>query len=117
MNKDYDYRSCPEKIKAVIQGPAKLLLSYNDGVGPYSKVGSCSIGTDFDVIAVKPDEKTPDYGGKLSSAMGTVYYKPYSARYLDDGLKLDLGSFKQLELSGQGGLIDGSISIVDDRNN
>ncbi|QBP17685.1 iron-sulfur cluster biosynthesis family protein [Acetilactobacillus jinshanensis] len=106
-----------KRIEDKIKGPAKLLLSYNDGVGPYSKVGSCSIGTAFDIIAVKPDEKTPDYGGKLDSDLGTFYYKPYSARYLDKGLKLDVGSFNQINLSGEGGVIDGSVNIIDDRNN
>ena len=108
--------SAQAKIRKKITGPAKLLLSYNDGVGPYSNVGSCSIGTDFDVIAVKPGTSTPDYQAKLDSRMGPFYYKKYSARYLDRDLKLDVAtSFNQLTLSGQGGLIDGSVSVIDDR--
>ena len=107
-----------KEIKKRISGPAKLLLNYNDGVGPYSKVGSCSIGTDFDVLAVRPNEKTPDYNAQLKSPLGVVSYKKYSARYLDNNLKLDVDpSFGQLTLSGAGGLIDGSVQVIDDRKN
>ena len=108
--------SAKKKITQKISGPAKLLLSYDDGVGPYSKVGSCAIGTAFDIIAVQPGEKTPDYNAELSSDLGPFYYKKYSARYLDTGLKLDLNpQYQLISLSGTGGIIDGNVRIIDYR--
>lgn len=104
------------RIKNALQGqPAKLLLNYNDGVGPYSKVGSCSIGTDFDLLLAPAQQTLPDYNAQLSSALGPIFYKKYSARYLDSDLKLTRGSFNQIQLSGKGGLIDGSVNIIDER--
>ena len=115
MDKILMTQKAQQQIQKVINGPAKLLLSYNDGVGPFSSVGSCSIGTDFDILAVVPNEKDDDYTAQLSSALGTIYYKGYSARYLDQDLKLSVGSFNQLQLSGQSGMIDGSVRIIDER--
>ncbi|MHA8137565.1 iron-sulfur cluster biosynthesis family protein [Lactobacillaceae bacterium Scapto_B20] len=104
------------KIEKVAGPNTKLLLSLDDGVGPFSDVGSCAVDTSFDLIVVDADMDTPDYDQQIDSNMGPVYYKGYSGQYIDDpGLKLDV-QFNQLALKNDGGLIDSGVALLDRRD-
>ncbi|MEJ6399818.1 iron-sulfur cluster biosynthesis family protein [Nicoliella lavandulae] len=101
------------KIDQVFNSNDKLLLSLDDGVGPFSDEGSCSVDTSFDLVVVNADLDTPDYDKAIDSNMGPVYYKGYSGQYIDDpGLKLDV-QFNQLTLKNDSGLIDSGVALLD----
>ncbi|WP_010621958.1 iron-sulfur cluster biosynthesis family protein [Paucilactobacillus suebicus] len=92
----------------------KLLLSYDDGVGPFSKVGVCSLDTAFQIIAVSKELPTPDYDAKLESNIGEFEYKAYSKAYLGENLRLDLNEkYKTLSLSSEEETLDSSIVLLD----
>ncbi|MHA8110285.1 iron-sulfur cluster biosynthesis family protein [Lactobacillaceae bacterium Melli_B4] len=104
------------KIEQIAGSNTKLLLSLDDGVGPFSDVGSCSVDTAFDLVVVDADMETPDYDKEIDSNMGPVYYKGYSGQYIDDpGLTLDV-QFNQLVLKNDSGLIDSGVAILDRRD-
>lgn len=89
----------------------KLLLSLDDGVGPYSDVGNCSLDMAFNVVLVKDNEETPNYDQKLTDSDGnTWHYKGYSQDYLDENMKLDVKDHR-LILSGDSGVIDSTVSV------
>ncbi|MBW1605140.1 iron-sulfur cluster biosynthesis family protein [Lactobacillus sp. Sy-1] len=101
------------KIEQVAGKNAKLLLSLDDGVGPFSDVGSCAVDTSFDLVVVDADLATPDFDKTIDSNMGPVYYKGYSGQYIDDpGLTLTV-QFNQLVLKNDSGLIDSGVAILD----
>ncbi|GHP13501.1 hypothetical protein YK48G_09260 [Lentilactobacillus fungorum] len=100
------------QLKKVFPNNRKFLLSFDDGVGPFSKVGVCSLDTSFDIIAVDPAAEVPDYDAKLSTNFGDWYYKGYSKMYLDDPMKLDFVN-QQMKLSGNSGILDGNIALKD----
>ncbi|EHO54200.1 hypothetical protein HMPREF9104_00189 [Lentilactobacillus kisonensis F0435] len=104
--------SALDQLRKAFSGDQKLLLSLDDGVGPFSKVGVCSLDTSYDVIAVDKDAKVPDYESRLTTNAGDWYYKGYSKRYLDDDMKLDYTN-NRFKLSGDGGILDGNVDLKD----
>ncbi|WP_152638997.1 iron-sulfur cluster biosynthesis family protein [Lentilactobacillus curieae] len=102
--------SAQSKINQVADEDTRLLLSFDDGVGPFSKWGICSLETAFDVIAVDKDALTPDYEKSLSTNHGEWAYKGYSKNYLDDDMKLDVVN-NNLVLSGESGILDSAVTL------
>ncbi|GAA2970805.1 iron-sulfur cluster biosynthesis family protein [Lentilactobacillus parakefiri] len=100
------------QLKKAFPTESKLLLSFDDGVGPFSKVGVCSLDTSYDVIAVNKDAEVPDYDTKLAANVGDWYYKGYSKTYLDNDMKLDYRNH-QVVLSGESGILDSNIELKD----
>lgn len=95
-----------------------LLLDYDDGVGPLSKTGSCTLDGGFRIIAVNPGEYTKDYAGELDSDLGTLRYKDYTDMFMDNNMKLQVNPVnKLLRLSGNSsGELTASVAIVDETN-
>ncbi|MDE6375892.1 MAG: iron-sulfur cluster biosynthesis family protein, partial [Ligilactobacillus sp.] len=69
---------------------ALVLLDFDDGVGPFSKVGVCSLNQAFQLVIVDKDEDIHDYNEKITTELGDVYYKGYSDMYLDQVMQLRL---------------------------
>jgi uncharacterized protein YqkB len=101
-----------DKLNKKVPHDSRLLLSFDDGVGPFSKVGVCSLDTSFDIIAVDNEAKTPDYEAVLHTNQDDWRFKGYSNIYLDNDMKLDVKN-NQLVLSGESGILDGSVAIKD----
>lgn len=101
-----------EKLNRQLPDNRRTLLSLDDGVGPFSKVGICSLEISFDVIAVDPGTETPDYDATLSTTIGNWQYKGYSGAYLNDHMKLDVKK-NQLVLSGDSGILDSNVDVKD----
>lgn len=103
-----------ERIKPYLNDETRLLLSLDDGVGPFSKVGSCALNIAFEIIAVNKDAETPDYQDVIESNVGPFYVKDYSTKYLDSNLKLDYKANRSaLVLSGDSGIIDSGVRVED----
>ncbi|WP_235601690.1 MULTISPECIES: iron-sulfur cluster biosynthesis family protein [Latilactobacillus] len=101
------------KIKDKMTPGQKILLDLDDGVGPFSNVGYCSLDTSFRLLLVPADADIKDYPDEFESNLGAVYYKDYAAGYFDEHEVLDVNEKNQmLTLSNNSGLIDGHISIV-----
>lgn len=101
------------KIKDKMTPGQKILLDLDDGVGPFSNVGYCSLDTNFRLLLVPADADIKDYPDEFESNLGAVYYKDYAAGYFDEHEVLDVNEKNQmLTLSNNSGLIDGHISIV-----
>ncbi|WP_226789470.1 iron-sulfur cluster biosynthesis family protein [Latilactobacillus graminis] len=101
------------KIQAKMTSGQKILLDLDDGVGPFSNVGYCSLDTSFRLLLVPADADIKDYPGEFESNLGPVYYKDYAASYFDEHEILDINDKNQmLTLSNHSGLVDGHISIV-----
>lgn len=46
-----------QRLQKYLQPDSKLILDFDDGVGPFSKLGNCSLDANFKLIIVK---KTPN---------------------------------------------------------
>ncbi|KRM89102.1 iron-sulfur cluster biosynthesis family protein [Liquorilactobacillus vini] len=91
------------KIKAQLD-PTKqqhLLLDFDDGVGQFSRVGTCALTSGFRVLIAEDGLDLHDYNLPLSANFMTFLIKDYSRTYLDEKMKLDVNSKnQQLKLTG-----------------
>lgn len=98
---------------------ALVLLDFDDGVGPFSKVGVCSLNQAFQLVIVDKTEDIHDYNEKITTELGDVYYKGYSDMYLDQVMQLKLNPQNMtLRLVGNSsGELTPVLNVIDLRKN
>jgi uncharacterized protein YqkB len=90
------------------------LLDLDDGVGPYSKLGICSLDTSFRLLLVSDKEIPAPYTVSLSSAVGPIYIKDYTVNYFDQNPKLSLNErFQSIMLETESGVVDRNVELID----
>jgi uncharacterized protein YqkB len=90
------------------------LLDLDDGVGPYSKLGICSLDTSFRLLLVSDKEIPAPYTVSLSSAVGPIYIKDYTVNYFDQNPKLSLNErFQSIILETESGVVDRNVELID----
>lgn len=68
----------------------RLILDFDDGVGPFSDIGDCSLGVNFKLILLDVDKELPkDFDAHFISNLGNVYYKSYTKSQYAEHMKLD----------------------------
>lgn len=100
-----------EKITNAIPDGYAILLDMDDGVGPYSKAGYCSLGISFRILAVK-EPVQPPYTKQVDSPLGPVYVKDYTTDYFDGNPALKLNG-NTIALSNDSGLVDGNVNVIE----
>lgn len=102
------------KIKPHLADGKKLLLTFEDGVGPYSQHAMIHMMVQFTLNVVPVSDPATDYDAKLDSNLGTILYKGYSAEDLDAHMAVHLNErMNQLTLSGDIGVIDSNMGFID----
>ncbi len=105
-----------DKIKAHLTDDTRVLLSYDDGVGPYSHHGLVALQVSFQLVLINKDMPYNDYDKELDSNLGTIYFKGYSEKFLGDNMKLTLQPrYNTLVLADDNDEIDENVEIVDER--
>lgn len=64
-----------DRIKKYLSPDKKIVLDFDDGVGPFSAIGNCSLDANYRLIFVNKDVDTPDFDEKVSSNIGDIYIK------------------------------------------
>lgn len=77
-----------QRLQKYLQPDSKLILDFDDGVGPFSKLGNCSLDANFKLIIVSKDAKLPDFNAQLDSNLGSIWYKDYTASQLDEKMEV-----------------------------
>lgn len=77
-----------ERLQRYELSSKKMLLDFDDGVGPFSAVGGCSLDGDYRLILVEEDLDTPDYNEKIASNLGDVFIKDHTAVQFDDEMEV-----------------------------
>ncbi len=104
-----------KKLQPLLDEGKDLLLDFDDGVGPLSNVGTCTLASVFRIVAVSPGAEEKDYNKSLNSNIGTFRYKGYSEMYMDDQMRLEINPVnKTLSLHGNsGGELTGMVNLED----
>lgn len=90
----------------------KLMLDYDDGVGPFSKLGNCSMEDSFKLLFVDPDLAVTDFNAVMDSNLGPIYYKDYTQPQFDDEMKVDFNpKYFLLPLSGPSGRLTENLEL------
>ena len=100
------------KLRNMSADGKKLILDLDDGVGPFSSVGTCSLNTHFNLIAAPADRISGDFNQELDSEVGPIYIKDYSTDYFGKQPKITLGSGNIFSFSDESGLLDGTVGTV-----
>mgnify|MGYP005798089599 FL=1 len=77
-----------QRLQKYIKPTSKLILDFDDGVGPFSKLGNCSLDANFKLIIVSQSVNLPDFNAQLTSNLGPVWYKDYTASQLDEKMEV-----------------------------
>lgn len=105
-------------IGAHLHDNTVILLSYDDGVGPYSPHGLEALQIAFKLVLIDDSMPKEDYDVSLSSVLGPIYIKGYSQRFLGDHLKIDLNEhYHLLTLRDDGETIEDHLQIEDRQSN
>ena len=79
-----------KRLQKYLQGQDyKIILDFDDGVGPFSKLGNCSLDVNYKLIFVDKDEDLPDFNAHFDSNLGPIYYKDFDAPQYDHNMVLD----------------------------
>ena len=79
-----------DRIKKYLSPDKKSVLDFDDGVGPFSAIGNCSLDANYRLIFVNKDVDTPDFDEKVSSNVGDIYIKSeaYANVQFEDQMEL-----------------------------
>ncbi|MGO3792752.1 MAG: iron-sulfur cluster biosynthesis family protein [Enterococcus gilvus] len=97
---------------------SRILLDLDDGVGMYSKMGSCALNISFRLLILDKDQDYSDYTVNVESPIGEIPIKEHSKLYLEDDMSLVFDPRMSLiKLKSTSGMIDGNVQIIDLRKN
>ncbi|MFD1318938.1 iron-sulfur cluster biosynthesis family protein [Loigolactobacillus zhaoyuanensis] len=104
-----------QKLAKYLTTDKKIILDLDDGVGEYSKVGSCALNLSYRLLVVDQDtDISADYSGILDSTVGSLHIKPYSTQYLDQDMRMDVNPrLNTLGLFSESEQMDPNVNIVD----
>lgn len=95
----------------------KVLLDYDDGVGPFSKEGDFPNGQHFHLVFVDKDAILPDFNQTIDSNVGLVWVKGEAADQLDEQMEIRLNEqWHTFSLVGANSVLDAAVEIIDDDN-
>ena len=97
---------------------SRIVLDLDDGVGRYSKAGSCALNISFRLLVLDEEQDHSDYSLDVDSTIGNIPIKEHSKLYLEDEVSLIFEPRMSLiKLKGPSGMIDGNVQIIDLREN
>ncbi|KRN21420.1 hypothetical protein FD14_GL001072 [Secundilactobacillus similis DSM 23365 = JCM 2765] len=104
------------RIKPHLTPNTRVLLSYDDGVGPYSHHGLVALQVSFQLVLITDTMSFKDYDEQLETNWVPVYVKGYSDEFLGDQMTLTLQpKYQTLVLADDSEKIDENVEIVDER--
>jgi uncharacterized protein YqkB len=103
-----------EKIQPHLGDDKKLLLTFEDGVGPYSQHAMIHMQVQFSLNVVKASDPATDYDTEIDSNLGPILIKGYSQEDLNAHMNVHFNkTLNTLVLSGDGGDIDTNMGFID----
>lgn len=105
-----------DHVKPYLNDHSKLLLSYDDGVGPYSHHGLVALQISFQLVVINDDMPATDYNVEIDTNFLPVYVKDYSQEMLGQNLTItEQAKYHTLVLADENDRIDENVEVVDER--
>ncbi|MGO3604172.1 MAG: iron-sulfur cluster biosynthesis family protein [Enterococcus malodoratus] len=103
-----------ERLSAHLGADKILLLTFEDGVGPYSQHAMIHMQTQFSVNVISNEMEKDDYDEKIPSEIGDFWIKGYSKEDLQAEMRIKFNPrLSTFSLSGEGGMIDDNLGFID----
>lgn len=64
-----------QRLKRYFSSKKKLILDFDDGVGPFSAIGNCDLEANYKLIFVDRQFDTPDFDETVFSNLGDIFIK------------------------------------------
>lgn len=103
-----------KRLAHFLKPDKKMLLDYDDGVGPFSATGSCSMDNNYRLIFVDSSDQYHDFDDHLDSNIGPISYKGYTKPQLDEQMtvKFNPNTFT-MPLTTLHGLLTEDLEVID----
>lgn len=103
-----------QRLARYVDDSKKMLMDYDDGVGPFSAIGNCSLDDNFKLIFVDQDRQLKDFNAHFDSNLGSIYYKDYTKPQFAEQMTVSFNAhvFTMPLTTPQGTLTD-DIEVVD----
>ena len=101
------------KLTQRLTPQTKIVLDFDDGVGPFSDAGMCTLDVAFNIILCESDQITNDFDQKIDSTLGPVYIKGYTATQMDSDMTLSVDKYLRYSLAGPSGTLDSNVGLRD----
>lgn len=102
------------RLERYLAPSKKILLDFDDGVGPLSKVGTCSLDGGYRLIFVPQTLDLPDYNYRLDSNLGDVFIKDYSKVQFDDQMEVRFNpNYFTLPLVSRQRILTDNLEVLD----
>lgn len=103
-----------ERLQRYLSPDKKMVLDYEDGVGPFSAVGNCSLDDGYRLIFVGKDLDLPDFNKKIDSNLGDIYIKGYTDVQFADQMEVRFNpKYFTMPLVSPLGVLTDNIEVVD----
>lgn len=79
-----------ERLQRYISPDKRVVLDFDDGVGPFSAIGNCNLDANYRLIFVDKGVDLPDFDERVSSNIGDIYIKSelYANVQFEDQMEL-----------------------------
>ncbi|MDU5335975.1 iron-sulfur cluster biosynthesis family protein [Enterococcus sp.] len=103
-----------EKLSTYLGADKVFLLTFEDGVGPYSQHAMIHMQTQFSINIISNKMNKTDYDEKIPSEIGDFWIKGYSKEDLQEEMRIKFNPrLSTFSLSGEGGMIDDNLGFID----
>lgn len=103
-----------QRVNRYLSPDKKVLLDYDDGVGPFSSVGNCSLDSGYQLIFVDRDLAVPDYDLQISSNIGPILIKGESRPQFEDEMEVRFNRHLfTMPLVSRKGVLTDNLEVVD----
>lgn len=107
-------QAAKERVAKYLGPDKKLLLSIDDGVGPFSKMGTCAQGGAFQLIVVNKSAHFKDFDAVVDSNLGPIEYKGYSQNQMDPAMKIDFNkTYFTMPMTSANGTLTENVELRD----
>lgn len=103
-----------KRVERYLGPNKKVVLDYDDGVGPFSAIGNCSLDSNYQLIFVDQEVSLPDFDHALESNIGQILIKGESLPQFEDEMEVRFNQrlFTMPLVSRKGTLTD-NIEVID----
>lgn len=103
-----------QRIKRYLSPAKKILLDYDDGVGPFSAVGDCSLDSGYQLLFVDKDLAVPDYDRQIDSNIGPILIKGESLPQFEEEMEVRFNRHLfTLPLVSRKGILTDNLEVID----
>lgn len=102
-----------ERLQKFISKDTKIVLDFDDGVGPFSDAATCTLDASFNLDFVREDQLSSEFNATIDSNLGKVYVKRYSEDQMNPNMVFELNP-KNLTytLKGDSGVLDENVQVI-----